>query len=110
MKKIVLAMWCSFLLTTAAVAQESEAFAVIGHGNKTCLQVLADYNSAGVERIANGIWVNGYLTAENARAKVPDITQGMPQSEIERRILAHCSKFTDHSLVDAAASLVQSLR
>ena len=108
MKKLLLLM---LLCTTTALGMTSNQFLILGYGNTACAGVLQGYDAGGTDKLAYGIWANGYLTSNSQLSTaVSDAASGLSQADINTRIQQYCKKHPRMTLFDAADALVRSLR
>lgn len=56
----------TLLLANVCVARDVNGeFSILSMGTKSCGKVVSDYNENGYSKLADSVWVAGYLTAYN---------------------------------------------
>ena len=96
---------------SAFAADKTGEFTVLSFGNRSCAQVIADFEEDGNRRLANSTWVAGYLTAINKFVfKGKDISNGTDSDGRMLWIINHCKANPLDTLERATSALVTELR
>jgi len=110
MKFLAITLFVLFFSSTTFALDKNMRFTILGYGTKSCGSYIKEYEEKSWPAIANGSWVEGYLTAINVKLKHgKNITRGTDPEARDLWLSNYCQKNPLHHLQKATDALFREL-